>query len=201
MLDNWMRALTFSGDYPIPWKSVQSEVLQQKMPGSGVLYCWTHVPLVEVPLRALFDLGGTLDLIVAHPGKIVDGHEFIVPGFKTRVKAISVDQRVLTKVRTALGQGKSVACLADAEMGGPLSSQVLRVAGMVGAFVIFQWAERHADGTITVTFRQAPRPLCETDEEISENMEFLRQMNRKTLSELGVLADDKRESHSAASHT
>ena len=187
MLDNWMRALTFWGEYHIPWQPSQVEILAQDKPGHGVLYCWTHVPLVEIPLRALLDLGYSLDYIVADPGKIVDGDQFVVPGLRRRVNAISADKRVLTKVRTALTHGKSVACLADTELFGPLSSQVLRVAGLVGAFVIFQWADRLPDGSIKVTFIPAPHPLCSNDTEIEENLEFLRTMNRKTLGKLGAL--------------
>lgn len=186
MLDNWMRALTFWGEYNIPWKPRQVDILAQQKPGHGVLYCWTHLPLVEVPLRALLDLGYTLDYIVAHPGKIVEGGKFVVPGLRRRVNTISADKRVLTKVRTALTQGKSVACLADTELFGPLSSQILRVAGMVNAFVIFQWAERLPDNSIQVTFIPAPHPLCANDAEIEENLEFLRTMNRQTLNQLGV---------------
>ena len=189
MLDNWIRALTFSGSYPIPWQPGDTEVFSQIRPGQGVLYCWSHVPLVEVPLRAILDLGHNMDLIVAHPGKIENGDEFVVPGLDVRVKAISANKRVLTKVRTALAQGKSVACLVDAEIFGPMSPQVLGVAGMAGAFVIFQWAERLTDGTLKVTFQAAPHPFCKNDVEIKENLEFLCLMNRKTFAELGVVRE------------
>jgi lauroyl/myristoyl acyltransferase len=186
MLDNWLRALTFSGAYPIPWRLVLADVLNEKKQGRGILYCWTHLPLVEIPLRALYDLGHPVDLIVAHPGKIVEGNGFVVPGLQTRIRAIPVDKRILTRVRTALKEGKSVACLADSEMEGPSSPQILRVAGMSGAFVIFTWAERQPDGTLEVTFTPAPYPLCRSDEEIHKNLEFLQTRNEKTLEELGI---------------
>ena len=60
---------------------------------------------------------------------------------------------------------------------------------MVGAFVIFFWAERQADETLRVTFQPAPHPLCKNNVEIDENLEFLRMMNRKTFAELGVVRD------------
>ena len=189
MLDNWIRALTLSGSYPIPWQPGDTEVLSQIRPGRGVLYCWSHVPLVEMTLRALLDLGHKVDLVVAHPGNIENRDEFLVPGLDVRLKAISVNRRVLPTVRTALAQGKSVACLVDAEIFGPMSPLALRVAGMVGAFVIFFWAERQADETLRVTFQPAPHPLCKNNVEIDENLEFLRMMNRKTFAELGVVRD------------
>jgi hypothetical protein len=187
MLDNWIRALTFSGAYPIPWVPGDVDILSAPRHPGGILYFWTHLPLVEMPLRAFLDMGHTLDVIVADPGKIVDGDEFVVPGLKMRVKALSADRRVLIKVRSALAQGKSVACLADAEIFGPLSSLVLQVAGKVGAFVIFQWAERQPNGTIKVNFIPAPHPLCKNAEEIAQNLEFLRVHNRTTLQQLNAL--------------
>lgn len=190
MLDNWIRALTCSGPFPIPCIPVGTSVLDLDKEGRGVLYCWTHVPLVEIPLRLLLQLGHRVDFIVAHPGKIVGKDEFIVPGLKERIKTLSVDQRVLTKVRTALKQGRSVACLVDPEMFGPISSQILSVAGGAKAFVVFQWAERHANGDITVVFRPAPHPLCENDQEIQENLNFLKNMNQKALHAVGVVLDD-----------
>jgi lauroyl/myristoyl acyltransferase len=187
MLENWMRALTFSGEYPIPLRSDQIESLKQKASGRGILYCWTHLPLMEIPITALSLLGQPVDLVVADPGRIVDGNAFIIPSLRARTRAIPADRHVLTRVRTALKKGESVACLADSELLGPSSSQILRVAGMSNAFVVFTWTERHSDGTLNVTFMEAPKPLCSTAEEILENLEFLQTRNRKALKELGAL--------------
>jgi hypothetical protein len=189
MLENWMTALTFFGAYPIPLRSDQIEPLRQKASGRGILYCWTHLPLMEIPITALYNLGQPVDLVVADPGRIVDGNVFVIPSLRARTRAIPADRHVLTRVRTALKKGESVACLADSELLGSSSSQILRVAGMSNAFVVFTWAERHPDGTLNVTFMEAPNPLCKTDEEISQNLEFLQTRNRKALEELGVLPE------------
>ena len=189
MLDNWMRALTFSGAYPIPLRLDQIEAFNQVDPGRGILYCWTHLPLMEIPLRALCELGRPADLIVADPGRIIEGNKFVLPGLKSRNRALPANRNAFTRVRTALKEGKSVACLADSELFGPSSSQILRVAGMANAFVIFTWAERLPDGTLQVMFMPAPSPLCKDDEEIRRNLEFLQTMNRKILQELGISAE------------
>jgi hypothetical protein len=189
MLDNWMRALTFSGAYPIPLRLDQIEAFKQVDPGRGILYCWTHLPLMEIPLRALWELGQPADLIVADAGRIVEGNKFVIPGLKSRNRAIPADRHAFTRVRTALKEGKSVACLADSELFSPSSSQILRVAGMANAFVIFTWAERQPDGTLKVIFTPAPNPLCKDDEEIRQNLELLQTMNRKILQELGISAE------------
>jgi hypothetical protein len=185
MLDNWLRALTFSDAYPIPLQPRQVETLRQIEPGRGVLYCWTHLPLMEIPLRALSILGQPVDLIVADPGRIVNENEFVIPGLQARSRAIPGDRNAFTRVRTALREGKSVACLADSEMFSPSSSQILRVAGMANAFVVFTWADRRPDGTLEVTFMPAPNPFCKSDEEIRQNLEFLQTRNKEVLEELG----------------
>src|ERR1700754_439650 len=186
MLDNWMRALTFSGAYPIPLRPDNIEALKQQIQGRGVLYCWTHLSLMEIPLSALYNLGQPVDLIVAHPGRIIDGDEFVIPGVQARGKAIPADRYTFTRVRTALKEGKSVACLADPELLGPSSPQILRVAGMADAFVVFTWAERQPDGTLKVIFMPAPHPLGKTDEENDENLNFLQVKNKKALEHLGI---------------
>jgi hypothetical protein len=60
------------------------------------------------------------------------------------------------------------------------------VAGRVGARVVFQWAKRRPDGTIEVTFIDAPRPHCETSEAVHENLAFLRAAQQRALAALGL---------------
>lgn len=185
MLDNWLQELTFLGPYPIPWRGVETGVLNQGDPEKGVLYCWTHLPLSNLPLRAFIEMGQVAPLVVADPGQIVGDKEVIVPGLAKRVKAIAVRPNVLMSIRTVFLEGGSVACLADAEMGAPISSNIFRIAGMVGVRVIFQWAERQRDGTIDIYIVEAPRPYCKTEDDIEANMEFLRKENRRILDGLG----------------
>ncbi len=189
MLDNWMRELTFHGPFSIPWQASDLSNLASGRPGCGTLFSSTHLPHFEMLLPVLAAAGRPIDLVVADPGKIVDGDQFLMMGRKERVKAISANQGALLKVRTALAQGKSVVCLADSEIFGTLSPQALQVAALVNASVNFWWAKRQADGTICMTVQAAPYPQCETDEQIDENLAFLRMMNKKTLAELGVSSD------------
>jgi hypothetical protein len=190
MLDNWLRELTFLGPYPIPWRGVETEVLNRGDPEKGVLYCWTHLPLSNLPLRAYIDMGHVAPLVVADPGQIVGDNEVLVPGLAKRYKAIAVGPNVLMSIRTVLREGGSVACLADAEMGAPISSNIFRIAGMVGVRVIFQWAELQLNGTVAICFVEAPRPYCKTEVDIEANMEFLRKENRRILDGLGFRPQD-----------
>jgi hypothetical protein len=194
LLDNWLQELTFSGAYPIPWRAVKVDGLEKADPKRGVLYCWTHLPLFSMPLYASIEMGYPTPLIVADPGNIFGENEFMVPGQTKRARAIPANLHVLMRIRTILQEGGAVACLADAELGGPVSSNVLRIAGQAGARVVFQWAERQPDGVIDIYFINAPRPLNESEEDIEANLEFLRVENQRILDSLGLKIDSAIES-------
>ncbi len=186
VLDSWLRELTFSGAYPIPWRAAKLDGLEKGDPERGVLYCWTHLPLFSMPLYAAIELGCEMPMIVADPGNIQGESDFIVPGQAKRVRAIPASLHVLMRIQTVLQEGGAVACLADAELGGPVSSNVLRIAGQTGARVVFQWAERQPDGMMNIYIINAPRPLNESEEDIAVNLEFLRVENRRILDSLGL---------------
>jgi hypothetical protein len=186
LLDSWLRELTFSGAYPIPWRPVILDGICGNDTNRGLLFCWTHLPLSTMPLYALAEMGYALPMVVANPGNICGESEFIVPGKTKRARAIVANLHVLMKIRKVMHGGGSVACLADAKLGAPVTSHVLRIAGQAGARVVFQWAERRPDGTIDIYFINAPRPLNESEEDIEVNLEFLRAQNRRILDSLGV---------------
>ena len=190
MLDHWLHELTLCGAFPIPWRRADVSALERVDGKTGVLYCWTHVPLSDMPLRAFLEMGHEAPWAVAEEGNIVERGEFIVPGLAQRVRAIAADRYMLLKMRTVLRRGGSVAYMADPELGGPISGRALRLVGRLGARVIFQWAERREDGVIDIWFVDAPQPFCESDEAIEENLEFLRVANRRVLGALGVRASE-----------
>lgn len=186
VLDSWLRELTFSGAYPIPWRLAKGDGIGSGDPQGGILYCWTHTPLCSMPLHAWVEMGYEPPPVVADPGHIVGDNEFMVPGQTKRAQAIPTTLRVLMRIRTVLREGGAVACFADAEMGGPMSSHALRIARQAGARVVFQWAERRPDGVIDIYIINAPRPLNESEADIAMNLEFLRVENRRILDSLGL---------------
>jgi hypothetical protein len=186
VLDGWIRELTFLGAYPIPWRLAKGDGIGSGDPQRGILYCWTHMPLCSMPLHASVEMGNELPPVVADPGHIVGDNEFLVPGQTKRARAIPTTLHVLMRIRTVLREGGAVACFADAEIGGPMSSHALRIARQAGARVVFQWAERRPDGVIDIYFINAPRPLNESEEDIEVNMEFLRTERRRILGSLGL---------------
>jgi hypothetical protein len=186
MLDHWLWELTTLGPYPIPWTLTGAEVIEAADPQIGTVYCWIHEPLAEFPLRPYLERGYPDEaIIVADPGRIVDG-QVLVAGLGKRFTAIPADRYALGGARRSLQNGVPVVCLADAQIGGKLYPFVLQLAERVGARVVFQWAKRRPDGTIDVTFIHAPQPYCQDDEAVHENLEFLREAQRRALIQLGI---------------
>lgn len=189
MLDNWLVELTRIGPFPIPWTISGTELIEAADPAVGTLYCWIHEPLAEFPLRPSMELGYPEPVVVADPGRIVDGNRLLVAGLERRLQAIPADRYALGKARRFLKDGVGVVCLIDAQMGGPMFSLALQLAERVGARVLFQWARRRPDGTIEVTFIKAPRPYCENEEAVRENLAFLREAQKRALTALGLPTD------------
>jgi hypothetical protein len=186
MLDHWLVELTRIGPFPIPWTISGTELIEAADPTIGTLYCWIHEPLAEFPLRPYLERGYPEPMVVADPGRILDGGQLMAAGMERRLIAITADRYALARARRSLQDGIPVVCLADARMGGPLYPLILQLAGRVGARVLFQWARRRPDGTIEVTFVNAPRSYCETKEDVQENLAFLREAQRRMLGELGL---------------
>jgi hypothetical protein len=186
MLDNWLWELTAIGPFPIPWTLDGIDVIEAADPSIGTVYCWIHEPLAEFPLRPYFERGYPEPVVVADFGRIIGVDQLMVAGLETRVTAIPANRYALGRARRSLQEGVPVVCLADAQMGGPLYPLVLQLAGRVGARVVFQWARRRPDGTIEVTFVNAPRPHCETDDAVRENLAYLRAAQKHALAALGM---------------
>ncbi len=182
MLDHWLRELSFSGPYKIPYRSHGLEVCLTPGPK---LFSWTHLPLTEVPMRLYLEGGGAAVAVVSDQGKIVGDNEFQVFGWPERMAALPADNHLLSRVMRTLRAGKSVVFLADPYLGGPMSDVPVRLAGRLGVPLVFQWTELAADGTLEVTYREAPFLYSKTEEEVQANLAFLTEARNRTLLRLG----------------
>ena len=182
MLDHWLRELSFAGPYPIPYRSQGLEVCLTPGPK---LFTWTHLPLTEVPMRLYFEGGGAPVAVVSDEGKIVGESQFQVFGWPQRQEALLADAHLLSRVLRSLRAGKSVVYLSDHYLGGPMSDVPVRMAARLGVPLVCQWAELAADGTLVVTYREAPCPYAKTEAEIAVNLAFLREARNLTLERLG----------------
>jgi hypothetical protein len=186
MLDHWLWELTAIGPFPIPWTVIGAEIIESADTQIGTVYCWIHEPLAEFPLRPYLERGYREPVVVADRGRIIGVDQLMVAGLNRRVTAIPANRYALGRAKRSLMDGVPVVCLADAQIGGTLYPLVLQLAGRVGARVVFQWARRRRDGTIEVTFANAPRSKCETGEAVQENLAFLRAAQLRALAALGL---------------
>lgn len=186
MRDHWLRELTLRGPFPVPWRLRGREVLDRYATKGAVLYYSTHLPLGEIPLRAVIELGYPTPLPVADPGRIIGDEEYVVTGMTQRIHAIPASPYVLARVRRFLTEGTSVVFLADSEFAGPLSANPLRLARRLNVPVVFSWAELAHDGVVDVTICAAPHPYCKTEQEIANNLRLLGEINDRILRSLGV---------------
>ncbi|MGI4827321.1 MAG: hypothetical protein ACRYFU_03895 [Janthinobacterium lividum] len=182
IFDHWLRELSFCGQYPLPYRSHGLEVCLTPGPK---LFCWTHLPLTEIPMRVYLERGGAPVAVVSDPGKIVGENEFQVFGWPDRMEALPADSHLLSRVKTTLRSGKSVVFLADHYFGGPMSEVPLRLAAMLRVPLVLQWAELTPDGSLEITYREAPFPCSQTEAEIAENLAFLKTARDRTLTTLG----------------
>jgi hypothetical protein len=186
MRDHWLRELTLRGSFPIPWRLHGRDVLDRYIVPGPVLYYTMHLPLVEIPLRVVMELGYPVPVPVADPGRILAEDRYVVAGMAERIPAIPASGHVLTRMRTLLLQGTSVVCLADSEFGGALLANPLRLAARVHVPVILVWSELGNDDVIDVTFEPAPHPFCESEAAIKENLEYLRKIHGRLLRSVSI---------------
>ncbi len=186
MLDHWLRQLTVSGHFPIPWVLRDRSGLDAGTPGRGTLFCCTHTPLVEIALRAFIQLGFPPPAVVADSGNMARAMHFRPPGVTQHLAAIPADAAGMLRMRTILRQGGGVVCLADDQIGGQLSPSAMKLAGRTGARVVFSWAERRPGGLIELFIVPAPYPDCASQAEIEANLRWLQAHRQWLFAALGL---------------
>ena len=186
MRDHWIRELTLIEPFPVPWRLHGREVLDKFAVPGPVLYYTTHIPMGEVPLRVVMELGYPVPVPVADPGRIVENERYVVPGMAERIPALPVSGHVLARARTLLLRGRSVVCLADSEFAGELSVNPMRLASRVGVPIVFVWAELAPDGVVEVHFEPASFPMAKGEQEIEKNLQHLREISNRLLHQLGA---------------
>jgi hypothetical protein len=124
--------------------------------------------------------------VIADDGRIGEDGQYMVIGTGVRLTAVPANRYALSRANRALSEGSSVVCLADGYLGGPLMPYLMQLAGRVGARVVFHWATLLPDGTIDITFVNAPRPYCENEEAVNENLTFLKAAQQRMLRSIGI---------------
>lgn len=170
-LDLLLLELMHYGTFPIRWRAVGAEHLPRGGSNdTGVIYCTSHLPLFAVQARVLCELDAIPSMVIALATAIGADGTYPMPGLEIRVPAMAPGAKAMVRVKRELLNGKVVGSLMDEYPGGPLKPQLFRLAGKVGAKVVFLFSELDKDNFVTFTAALPPFPACATDEEIQANL-------------------------------
>jgi hypothetical protein len=187
MRDHWLREFTDRGRFPLPMRVAGREVLDEYLPQGPVLYCTMHIGMSDMPLRFLVDQDYAVPVPIAHGGRMVAGERYPVTGMNLLTPALMAGPHVLSRARTLLLRGTSVACLAERNYtDGEFNANPLRLAARLRVPLIFTWATLARDGVIDVEFRAAPHPYCDGEAEMEENLNGLLRLRDTILASIGL---------------
>lgn len=173
MLHFWVRdLLRYKRHFPIPIRGIGVEaVFEAKTNPKGMVVVSVHLPLANLVLRYLEEVGCRPDAVLAHGDLLIDGR-LNLGGTVEGVPGLATDGNVLLRVRNILRRGGVVAGMIDTELGAPLNTNMLCLVGSVGARLVFSLAELGKDGEIVARFYTPPDPFCKSSEGILSNVEF-----------------------------
>jgi hypothetical protein len=172
-LRSWIKDLTTFGAFPIPLRVIGMDIIKaSRQNGRGLLLCSSHIPLHEMFLLALVNAGFSVDIIVAGAQNLLDTGRFQILGAIGSMPAVPAGSTALLHLRTKLRSGGLAISLLDSEIGGPLSGNLLRLAGKVSATVVFWSVSLTPDFIIEIRVESPPYPECDTEEAIRQNLAF-----------------------------
>ena len=174
VFNSWLHQLRrIDPAFPMEIKAEgHSALIDARRHTGGLVICSVHVPLVHAVLHSLVDVG-------VAPAGVVAGHTEIrggripVWGSHQHLPGIPADQNVLLRMRRILCGGGAVFALVDAGLGDTPSRNIFRLTGRVGARLLLCLATLAPTGEIVVRYFDPPYPLCESEEAVLANLEFL----------------------------
>lgn len=197
--EHWLIELSKLGSFPIPMRVSGAELLTPTASDGGVVLCGTHVPLLRVMMRATVLSGHKPDLIVAKPDNItLENHGLQPTGLDEGIPAVPPGPAGLLKIRTVLRRNGLVACTLDGHSGGVAHPDLLVLAGRLGARIVTYRTLLMPDGTVSVSFRNAICPYCETYADIQANLKAIQKDEESLLAALdGFVEPEARITESA----
>lgn len=175
LMHAWLRELVvFGRPFPIPLRTKGKEaVLEAAANPNGMVICSVHLPLVNLILRGLVDMGRAPTAVVSGMTVLRNG-ESPLWGMREGLPVINTDGYVLNKVRHVLQRGGSVFALVDTSQYRSLNPNMLRLVRAVRGQVVFAITELQENGDIQVEFFAPPDPFCSSEMTIEDNLTALR---------------------------
>ena len=169
ILNQLLSLLTRTGiPFHIPYQFNSTDIKSEK----GVMYCSSHIPLLEVAIRAIIENNFPIDTAIAkYPTK---KQVLSILGMKKGLPAIKSDGNVLLKTKTLLSKNARVLLLIDNLDNDTYSPNGMKICKLTGSTIVFFFAKLNKNGTIHTWLEKAPFPYCGTDLEIQENISYLK---------------------------
>ncbi len=146
---------------------------------SKIIFCTVHLPLVKVAIRSILE--NHIPINGAIVGIPLKNDQFAVYGINDKINALTRNPYVLLKAKRILNDNGNIVLMVDNSSGEYYSPNIMHLCGMVGARMIFFYSELLSDGTIKNTFANPPNPHCRNEEEVNENMTFVKQSTAEIL--------------------
>ena len=138
----------------------------------GILYCTTHLPLMEVGIKVLIENGYPIEVaIAANPSEQMT---ISIMGLAEKFPAMKTGPHVLLKTKSLLSKGSSVYVLIDRLELNDVSPNSMKICRISAAKTVFVFTKLDKKGVIQCWLEEAPFPNCATDGEIQENLEYLK---------------------------
>jgi hypothetical protein len=189
LMHTWLKHFPdFERPFPIPIRVEGAEALAEaKTNPHGMGVFSVHLPLTNLTLTTLLDLGYPPDAAVSHPDGLKDG---LLPvwGRGVGYPALATSRNVLFGARAILRAGGMVAGLLDTNLGAPLNGNMLHLLGRFGARAVFAIPMLDKDCVVVLRFYTPPDPFCKTPESITANLAFL----QNKMDELLAMDEDPR---------
>ncbi len=145
----------------------------------GIILCSVHVPLVKVALRGLIE--NDIEISAAIVGLPPASNTMSVWGITSKIPIIVRNPFSLLKAKTLLLNKGKLVLMVDDEETNVYSPNIMKLCGKIDAKVVFFFAELNAQNVIDTYFIEAPFSRCRDEEEIKENLIFLRKKHDEIL--------------------
>ncbi|MHA8067394.1 hypothetical protein V7S76_12040 [Aquirufa sp. ROCK2-A2] len=141
----------------------------------ATLYCTTHLPIMELGIKALMENNYPIEVaIAAFPNQDLT---ITLLGLKDNFPVIKRDPYVLLKTKSILSKGSSVFAMIDRDQLDDLSPNSMKICRLASAKVVFVFAKVDKKGVIQIWLEKAPFPDCAIDEQIQQNLEHLKKVS------------------------
>ena len=173
-MNTWLGDLvSLQRPFPIPIKTKGADVVFDACANpKGMVICSVHLPLVNLILLPLVDMGHPPTAVVSGKTELIN-QKSPLWGRGDGLPAVVRSRNVLLKVRTILRHGGSVAALVDGGLGGSINPNMFRMIRLTEAQLVFVIPELQPNGEVLIEYFAPPDPFCNTDESILANLEAL----------------------------